>query len=168
MLPAGCPRRPWCATMFPEKVIPIQAVPTGVESCPRVTSLRRKSGYGSAQPDGIFPAAPAVVDARIWSRNPSRRSRTSRKKCATSATRPSAPPAKTENSLELRTRDPLPQADRQDRPARSSASTTACYGYCVDTGDRDRPGAALEARLTAERTIDAQERWEHRQKQMGD
>ena len=26
----------------------------------------------------------------------------------------------------------------------------------------------LEARLTAERTIDAQERWEHRQKQMGE
>ena len=26
----------------------------------------------------------------------------------------------------------------------------------------------LEARLTAERTIDAQERWEHLQKQMGE
>ena len=41
------------------------------------------------------------------------------------------------------------------------------YGYCVDTGEEiglDR----LEARLTAERTIDAQERWEHLQKQQGD
>ena len=41
------------------------------------------------------------------------------------------------------------------------------YGYCVDTGEEiglDR----LEARLTAERTIDAQERWEHMQKQQGD
>ena len=38
---------------------------------------------------------------------------------------------------------------------------------CADTGEEiglDR----LEARLTAERTIDAQERWEHLQKQQGD
>jgi DnaK suppressor protein len=72
----------------------------------------------------------------------------------------------TENSLELRTRDryrkligkidsTLKRLDNGD------------YGYCVDTGEEiglDR----LEARLTAERTIDAQERWEHMQKQMGD
>ena len=72
----------------------------------------------------------------------------------------------TENSLELRTRDryrkligkidsTLKRLDNGD------------YGYCVDTGEEiglDR----LEARLTAERTIDAQERWEHLQKQMGD
>ena len=72
----------------------------------------------------------------------------------------------TENSLELRTRDryrkligkidsTLKRMDNGD------------YGYCVDTGEEiglDR----LEARLTAERTIDAQERWEHMQKQMGD
>ena len=41
------------------------------------------------------------------------------------------------------------------------------YGFCVDTGEEiglDR----MDARLTAERTIDAQERWEHLQKQMGD
>ena len=41
------------------------------------------------------------------------------------------------------------------------------YGYCVDTGEEiglDR----LEARPQAERTIDAQERWEHSQKLMGD
>ena len=72
----------------------------------------------------------------------------------------------TENSLELRTRDryrkligkidsTLKRVDAGD------------YGYCVDTGEEiglDR----LEARLTAERTIDAQERWEHMQKQQGD
>ena len=72
----------------------------------------------------------------------------------------------TENSLELRTRDryrkligkidsTLKRLDNGD------------YGYCVETGEEiglDR----LEVRLTAERTIDAQERWEHIQKQMGD
>ena len=72
----------------------------------------------------------------------------------------------TENSLELRTRDryrkligkidsTLKRVDGGD------------YGFCVDTGEEiglDR----MEARLTAERTIDAQERWEHMQKQMGD
>ena len=72
----------------------------------------------------------------------------------------------TENALELRTRDryrkligkidsTLKRVDGGD------------YGYCVDTGEEiglDR----LEARPQAERTIDAQERWEHMQKQMGD
>ena len=72
----------------------------------------------------------------------------------------------TENALELRTRDryrkligkidsTLKRVDGGD------------YGYCVDTGEEiglDR----LEARPQAERTIDAQERWEHLQKQMGD
>jgi len=72
----------------------------------------------------------------------------------------------TENSLELRTRDryrkligkidsTLKRVDAGD------------YGYSVDSGEEiglDR----LEARLTAERTIDEQERWEHRQRQMGD
>lgn len=72
----------------------------------------------------------------------------------------------TENSLELRTRDryrkligkidsTLKRLDNGD------------YGYCVDTGE-DIGLDRLEARLTAERTIDAQERWEHMQKQMGD
>ena len=41
------------------------------------------------------------------------------------------------------------------------------YGYCVDTGD-EIGLERMEARLTAERTLDAQERWEHLQKQMGD
>ena len=72
----------------------------------------------------------------------------------------------TENSLELRTRDryrkligkidsTLKRMDNGD------------YGYCVETGE-DIGLDRLEARLTAERTIDAQERWEHMQKQMGD
>ena len=71
----------------------------------------------------------------------------------------------TENALELRTRDryrkligkidsTLKRVDGGD------------YGYCVDTGEEiglDR----LEARPQAGRTIDAQERWEHLQKQRG-
>ena len=72
----------------------------------------------------------------------------------------------TENSLELRTRDryrkligkidsTLKRLDNGD------------YGYCVDTGE-EIGLERLEARLTAERTLDAQERWEHLQKQMGD
>ena len=72
----------------------------------------------------------------------------------------------TENSLELRTRD------RYRKLIGKIDSTlkrldAGDYGYCVDTGEEiglDR----LEARLTAERTIDAQERWEHSQKLMGD
>ncbi|WP_052470742.1 RNA polymerase-binding protein DksA, partial [Xanthomonas citri] len=72
----------------------------------------------------------------------------------------------TENSLELRARD-------RARKLISKIDSTlkrledGDYGYCVDTGEEiglDR----LEARLTAERTIDAQERWEHLQKQQGD
>ena len=72
----------------------------------------------------------------------------------------------TENSLELRTRDryrkligkidsTLKRLDNGD------------YGFCVDTGE-EIGLERMEARLTAERTIDAQERWEHLQKQMGD
>nr|WP_269670680.1 RNA polymerase-binding protein DksA [Stenotrophomonas sp. SY1] len=72
----------------------------------------------------------------------------------------------TENSLELRTRD------RYRKLIGKIDSTlkrleAGDYGFCVDTGEEiglDR----LEARLTAERTIDAQERWEHLQKQQGD
>jgi len=72
----------------------------------------------------------------------------------------------TENSLELRTRDryrkliakidsTLKRLDEGD------------YGYCVDTGEEIGLGR-LEVRLTAERTVDAQERWEHLQKQHGE
>jgi DnaK suppressor protein len=72
----------------------------------------------------------------------------------------------TENSLELRTRDRYRKliAKIDDGLRRLDEGA---YGYCVDTGDEiglDR----LEARPTAERTVDAQERWEHRQKQMGE
>ena len=72
----------------------------------------------------------------------------------------------TENSLELRTRD------RYRKLIGKIDSTlkrldAGEYGYSVDSGEEiglDR----LEARLTAERTIDEQERWEQLQKQMGD
>ena len=72
----------------------------------------------------------------------------------------------TENSLELRTRD------RYRKLIGKIDSTlkrldAGDYGYCVDTGE-DIGLDRLEARLTAERTIDAQERWEHLQKQQGD
>jgi len=72
----------------------------------------------------------------------------------------------TENSLELRTRD------RYRKLIAKIDSTlkrvdSGDYGYSVDSGEEiglDR----LEARLTAERTLDEQERWEHRKRQMGD
>jgi DnaK suppressor protein len=72
----------------------------------------------------------------------------------------------TENSLELRTRD------RYRKLIGKIDSTlkrleAGDYGFCVDTGE-DIGLDRLEARLTAERTIDAQERWEHLQKQQGD
>lgn len=72
----------------------------------------------------------------------------------------------TENSLELRTRD------RYRKLIGKIDSTlkrldAGDYGYCVDTGE-DIGLERLEARLTAERTLDAQERWEHLQKQQGE
>jgi DnaK suppressor protein len=72
----------------------------------------------------------------------------------------------TENSLELRTRD------RYRKLIGKIDSTLkrldgGDYGYCADTGE-EIGLERLEARLTAERTIDAQERWEHMQKQQGD
>jgi len=72
----------------------------------------------------------------------------------------------TENSLELRTRD-------RYRKLISKIDSTlkrvdnGDYGYCAETGE-EIGLERLEARLTAERTIDAQERWEHLRKQMGD
>ena len=72
----------------------------------------------------------------------------------------------TENSLELRTRDRYRKLiNKIDSTIRRIDEGD--YGFCVDTGEPiglER----LSARLTAERTIDAQERWEHLQKQMGD
>jgi DnaK suppressor protein len=72
----------------------------------------------------------------------------------------------TENSLELRTRD------RYRKLIGKIDSTlkrleAGDYGYCVDTGE-EIGLERLDARLTAERTIDAQERWEHLQKQQGE
>jgi DnaK suppressor protein len=72
----------------------------------------------------------------------------------------------TENSLELRTRDRYRKLiSKIDSTLKRVDSGD--YGYCVDTGE-EIGLERLEARLTAERTIDAQERWEHLQKQMGD
>jgi DnaK suppressor protein len=72
----------------------------------------------------------------------------------------------TENALELRTRDRYRKLiNKIDSTLRRLDEGD--YGYCVDTGEPiglER----LEARPTAERTLDAQERWEHLQKQMGD
>ena len=72
----------------------------------------------------------------------------------------------TENSLELRTRDRYRKLiGKIDSTLKRVDSGE--YGFSVDSGEEiglDR----LEARLTAERTIDEQERWEHLQKQMGD
>jgi DnaK suppressor protein len=72
----------------------------------------------------------------------------------------------TENALELRTRDRYRKLiNKIDSTLRRLDEGD--YGFCVDTGEPiglDR----LEARPTAERTLDAQERWEHLQRQMGD
>lgn len=81
------------------------------------------------------------------------------------ATRPRRATRETENALELRTRDRYRKLiNKIDSTLRRLDEGD--YGYCVDTGEPiglDR----LEARPTAERTLDAQERWEHLQKQMG-
>jgi DnaK suppressor protein len=72
----------------------------------------------------------------------------------------------TENALELRTRDRYRKLITKIESIIRRVGD-GDYGYCVDTGEEiglDR----LEARPQAERTIDAQERWEHLQKQMGD
>lgn len=72
----------------------------------------------------------------------------------------------TENSLELRTRDRYRKLiGKIDSTLKRIDSGE--YGYCVDTGE-EIGLERMEARLTAERTIDAQERWEHAQKLMGE
>ena len=74
--------------------------------------------------------------------------------------------AETDRSLELRTRDRYRKLiGKIDSTLKRVDSGE--YGFSVDSGEEiglDR----LEARLTAERTIDEQERWEHLQKQIGD
>jgi len=69
----------------------------------------------------------------------------------------------TENSLELRTRDRY----RKLIGKIDSTLKRVDSGDSVDSGEEIGLNR-LEARLTAERTIDEQERWEHRQRQMGD
>jgi DnaK suppressor protein len=72
----------------------------------------------------------------------------------------------TENSLELRTRDRYRKLiGKIDSTLKRVDSGE--YGYSVDSGE-EIGLHRLEARLTAERTIDEQERWEHLQKQQGD
>jgi DnaK suppressor protein len=72
----------------------------------------------------------------------------------------------TENSLELRTRDRYRKLISKIDKALKRIDDGA-YGYCEETGEEigiDR----LEARPIATLCLDAQERWEHRQKLMGD
>ncbi|MFZ5638603.1 MAG: RNA polymerase-binding protein DksA, partial [Pseudomonadota bacterium] len=72
----------------------------------------------------------------------------------------------TENSLELRTRDRYRKLiGKIDSTLKRLEAGE--YGYSVDSGE-EIGLSRLEARLTAERTIDEQERWEHLQKQQGD
>ena len=72
----------------------------------------------------------------------------------------------TENSLELRTRDRYRKLIGKIDSTLKRVETGE-YGYSVDSGE-EIGLHRLEARLTAERTIDEQERWEHLQKQQGD
>jgi DnaK suppressor protein len=72
----------------------------------------------------------------------------------------------TENSLELRTRDRYRKLIGKIDKALKRIEDGE-YGYCEETGEEiglDR----LEARPIATLCLDAQERWEHRQRQMGD
>lgn len=72
----------------------------------------------------------------------------------------------TENALELRTRDRYRKLiGKIDSTLRRVDEGD--YGYSVDSGE-EIGLERLQVRLTAERTIDEQERWEHLQKQMGD
>jgi DnaK suppressor protein len=72
----------------------------------------------------------------------------------------------TENSLELRTRDRYRKLINKIDKGLSRIDEGE-YGYCDETGEEiglDR----LEARPIATLCLDAQERWELRQKQQGD
>ena len=72
----------------------------------------------------------------------------------------------TENSLELRTRDRYRKLIKKIDQALMRIEEGE-YGYCEETGE-DIGLARLEARPIATLCLDAQERWELRQKQMGD
>lgn len=72
----------------------------------------------------------------------------------------------TENSLELRTRDRYRKLiSKIDKALKRIEEGT--YGFCEET-DEDIGLDRLDARPIATLCLDAQERWEHRQKQMGD
>ena len=72
----------------------------------------------------------------------------------------------TENSLELRTRDRYRKLINIIDKALIRLDEGE-YGYCDETGE-EIGLARLEARPIATLCLDAQERWEMRQKQMGD
>jgi DnaK suppressor protein len=72
----------------------------------------------------------------------------------------------TENSLELRTRDRYRKLISKIDKALKRIEEGR-YGYCEET-DEEIGLERLEARPIATLCLDAQERWEHRQKQMGD
>ena len=72
----------------------------------------------------------------------------------------------TENSLELRTRDRYRKLISKIDKALKRVDDGS-YGYCEETGE-EIGIERLEARPIATLCLDAQERWEHRQKLMGD
>ena len=72
----------------------------------------------------------------------------------------------TENSLELRTRDRYRKLIAKIDKALNSIEE-GDYGFCEETGE-EIGLARLEARPIATLCLDAQERWELRQRQQGD
>jgi len=72
----------------------------------------------------------------------------------------------TENSLELRTRDRYRKLIAKIDKALKRIEEGR-YGYCEET-DEEIGLERLEVRPIATMTLDAQERWEHRQKQIGE
>ena len=72
----------------------------------------------------------------------------------------------TENSLELRTRDRYRKLIKKIDKALIRIEDGE-YGYCEETGE-EIGLARLEARPIATLCLDAQERWELRQRQLGD
>ena len=72
----------------------------------------------------------------------------------------------TENSLELRTRDRYRKLINKINKTLARLDD-GDYGYCEETGE-EIGLQRLEARPIATLCLDAQERWEIRQKQMGD
>jgi DnaK suppressor protein len=162
--PQGARAKAVVRNNVPEKVIPIVAVQTGVV-LPKGYKPTGKESYMNANQMEYFRQrllswrADLVEESKQTIENLKEEVRDVGDE-AERATR------ETENSLELRTRDRYRKLIGKIDDALKRIDD-GIYGYCVDTGD-EIGLERLEARLTAERTIDAQERWEHRQKQMGD